>query len=419
MSRPGEPASASTDAAPPRILVVDDSRVVRNAAQKMLGCEFDVVTAEDGEEAWQMLGFDPSIRVVFTDLTMPNLDGYELLRNIRNSTSADIQRLPVIVVTGVEDSDAARARVLELGATDFVSKPFATIDLLARARAHAAHQRITRQLLAQTTLDVLTGLANKAGFLDRLQQDIAYARRHQRLLTVVRLEITDFRGIFLRHGKDIGERVLMHMSRMLRASIRKEDTAGRINLGGFALSLPAGEQQGIERMVERFRAEAAELPSDVAGDARIHLNAAILRLDVAANPSAQDALDQCQAKLVSADVRVAAPTAARNTSVPAPASTPASSPSESTRAPVGAISRQPTRALRLDPILDQLDLGHTQPAVAGMPLIVKRLLPLLRLLNSTQRGQLMAWLQQVPGTTSAPLERAPLVSDLSHRRDFR
>ena len=138
VTRSGEPASDSPDTGPlPRIIVVDDSKVVRNAAKKMLRCEFDVVTAEDGDEAWQLLGIDPSIRVVFTDLTMPNLDGYELIRKIRNSTSTEIQRLPVIVVTGVEDSDAARERVLELGATDFVSKPFATIDLLARARAHA------------------------------------------------------------------------------------------------------------------------------------------------------------------------------------------------------------------------------------------------------------------------------------------
>jgi two-component system, cell cycle response regulator len=387
-----EPASADAESSPkPRIIMVDDSKVVRNAAHKMLGREFDVVTAEDGEEAWQLLEIDPLIRVVFTDLTMPNLNGYELLGKIRAAVGTHIQSLPVIVVTGAEDSEAARERVLELGATDFVTKPFTTIDLLARARAHATYQRITQQLLAQTTLDPLTGMANKAGFLDRLQQDIAYARRHHGVLTLVRMEIEDFRTIFLKHGKETGERVLMLLSRMLRASIRKEDTAGRINLGGFALSLPAGEIEGVERMVDRFRAEAAAHSSDFSGDFQIRLSAAILTLNVDAGPSAQEALDQCQAALDAERASGGRPLVA----APAAAAARVSPPVEAKHA---SGSGATSRALRLDPILDQLERGHPQPAIAGMPLILNRLLPLLRLLNSTQSSQLIRLLQQVRGS---------------------
>lgn len=393
-ARSGEPAPAAPGhASLPRIIVVDDSKVVRNAAQKMLAREFDVITAEDGEEAWRLLEMDASIRVVFTDLTMPNLNGYELLRKIRAAADTTVQSLPVIVVTGAEDSEAARVRVLELGATDFVTKPFTTIDLLARARAHAAYQRITQQLLAQTTHDPLTGLANKAGFLERLQQDIAYARRHHAVLTLVRMEIMDFRALFLRHGKESGERVLMHLSQMLRAHIRKEDTAGRISLGGFALSLPAGEIEGIERMVERFRAEAAAHSTDRFGDFRIKLSAAILRLDVEVGPSAQDALDQCQAMLDAAPAESGArPIVAAPTSPPMPVRL--SPLPEISRAPGNTASASAPRPLRLDPILDQLELGHPQPAMAGMPLILNRLLPLLRLLNPAQRTQLIRLLQQ-------------------------
>jgi two-component system cell cycle response regulator len=392
-SEAAKPAPVNADhPSLPRIIVVDDSKVVRNAAHKMLGREFDVITAEDGEEAWHLLENDPSFRVVFTDLTMPNLNGYELLRKIRAAADASIQSLPVIVVTGAEDSEAARVRVLELGATDFVTKPFTTIDLLARARAHATYQRITQQLLAQTTHDPLTGLANKAGFLERLQQDIAYARRHHPVLTLVRMEIDDFRTLFLKHGKEAGERVLMHLAQMLSAHIRKEDTAGRISLGGFALSLPAGEPEGIERMVERFRAEAAAHAADGIADFRVKLSAAILRLDLDAGPSAQDALDQCQAMLDSARAGGAKPIVAP-TVTPMPVRV--SPPLEATRAPGNAAAAHAPRPLRLDPILDQLDLGHPQAATAGMPLILNRLLPLLRLLSPTQRAQLIRLLQQV------------------------
>ena len=381
----------SGDTSRPRIIVVDDSKVVRNAAQKMLAREFHVVTAEDGEEAWHLLEFDPAIRVVFTDLTMPNMNGYELLRKIRTAASPELQNVPVIVVTGAEDSEAARVRSLELGATDFVTKPFTTIDLLARARAHATHQQVTQQLRAQTTLDALTGLANKAGFLDRLQQDIAYARRHQRVLTLVRLEIDEFRTIFLKHGKEAGERALVHLAQMLRAHIRKEDTAGRLNLAGFALSLPAGEVDGVERMIERLRAEAAAQSSDVGG-LQIGLSAAILRLDLDAGRSAQDALDECQTKLESA--RASAANSAVVMNAQPAARNPASPPPEATQAPADAASAHAPRPLRLDPILDQLDRGHVQPAIAGMPLVLNRLLPLLRLLTANQRAKLIRLLQQ-------------------------
>ena len=390
-------ASANSVPAPkPRIIVIDDSKVVRNAAQKMLGREFDVLVAEDGEDAWHLIDVDPAIRVVFTDLTMPNLNGYELLGRIRAAESREFQNVPVIVVTGAEDTEAARVRVLNMGATDFVTKPFTTIDLLARARAHATYQRVTQQLLAQTTLDALTGLANKAGFLDRLQQDIAYARRHHGVLTLVRLEIEDFRTIFLKHGKEAGERVLTHLSHMLRASIRKEDTAGRISLGGFALSLPAGEHDGVARMIERFRAEAATHSAEVISDFQIRLSAAVLTLDVDADLSPQQALDQCQAQLDAERASGARPAVAEHAAASKPA--PALPPHEAARAPASAVAAPPvTRQLRLDPILDQLERGHQQPAIAGMPLILNRLLPLLRLLNPTQRAQLIRLLQQAQG----------------------
>ena len=136
-----------------RILMVDDSKLMRKAAVKMLGEEFDVVTADDGAQAWQMVGEDQTIQVVFSDLNMPVSDGYELLRRVRASADAGIQTLPLIIVTGAENDEAARMKALDMGATDFITKPFSTTDLVARARAHANNQRITRQLTARESIE--------------------------------------------------------------------------------------------------------------------------------------------------------------------------------------------------------------------------------------------------------------------------
>lgn len=377
-----------------RVIVVDDSKVIRKSASKMLGAEFDVVTAEDGEDGWAQIQRDESIQVVFTDLMMPGINGYELLRDIRTAADARIRSLPVIVVTGIEDDEVARVRALELGATDFITKPFTTIDLLARARAHASHQRETSELRAQTTLDTLTGLANKAGFLDRLQQDMAYARRHRHELTLVRLEIDDFRAIFLQRGKEVGERLLAHIAKLLRAAIRKEDTAGRVSLGGFALSLPAGEPHGVEHMVERVRAEiAGEWTQIVGGAFPAKLSVGIFAPPLETGMTAPQALDECQKKLSSSGAPANATVVAAPAAVPPLAAAPASHAAPTIPVPAAQRAAAPA-PLRIDPLLDQIDRGNPQPAIAGMPLILRRLMPALKLLNPNQRGTLIRFLQQ-------------------------
>ncbi|MEO7252141.1 MAG: response regulator, partial [Arenimonas sp.] len=293
-----------------RILVVDDSRLIVRAAQKMLSAEFEVITASDGVDAWETLQGDTTIHVVFTDLNMPNCTGFELLQKIRMSAEPGLQNLPVIVMTGASDDEKARLQSLDLGATDFITKPFASIDLLARARAHAKYQRVTRQLQAQSTLDPLTGLANKPGFVDRLQQDIAYARRHQQDLTVVRVEIEGLREIFLKRGKDPAEQLVMHVGSLIRARIRKEDTAARVALGGFAISLPGGQLQGIEGMVDGLRAELAAHPPMIESEPfPILLAAAALGAELQQWPSAHEMLDRCQALLQSPAGRPEMPSA--------------------------------------------------------------------------------------------------------------
>lgn len=431
-----------------RILVVDDSKLMRKAAVKMLGDEFDVVTADDGAQAWQMVGEDQSIQVVFSDLNMPVSDGYELLRRVRGSGDAGVQSLPLIIVTGAENDEAARMMALDMGATDFITKPFSTTDLVARARAHANNQRITRQLQSQSTLDGLTGLSNRAGFLERLQQDIAYARRHQQPLCLVRLEMVDFRRFFLYHGRDVAEALVLQVARMLRGRIRKEDTAARIGLGGFALSLPGGDPAGIEGMIGRLRLELlGQPPVDENGDPiAVELGAAVLCPDLALGLGAQAMMDQCQAMLDASPVAAPAPAAtgeaatsavhvetcivplaapAAPTVAPAPAGTseapgasPVTLPAVPEPAPVApepvvaaapapadvapsappalAPAPEPAHApLRLDPLLDELAAGNARPVAEKMPQIIGRLLPVLRLLGPGQRAQLIQFLQRL------------------------
>jgi len=119
----------------PRILVVDDSPTIRAAVTKALKNDFSFVQAPDGEEAWKMLMSDNSIQLVITDLMMPKLDGYELIKRIRSERSSPrIAEMPIIVVTTLEAANA-KLRALVAGANDFVTKSTDAVELKMRVMA--------------------------------------------------------------------------------------------------------------------------------------------------------------------------------------------------------------------------------------------------------------------------------------------
>lgn len=128
-------SAAPTTGSLPRILVVDDSPTIRAAVTKALSNDFSFVQAPDGEQAWKMLKDDPSIQLVITDLMMPKLDGYELIKRIRTDrASARISQIPIIVVTTLEDTNA-KLRALVAGANDFVTKSTDAAELKMRVMA--------------------------------------------------------------------------------------------------------------------------------------------------------------------------------------------------------------------------------------------------------------------------------------------
>jgi PleD family two-component response regulator len=108
----------SSTAEKPRVLVVDDSRLMRTAIHKFIQGEFQATEAEDGERGWEMLVGDDHIQVVIADVLMPRLDGYALICRIRAADEARIRDVPVIVITGAED-DETRERAFACGANEF------------------------------------------------------------------------------------------------------------------------------------------------------------------------------------------------------------------------------------------------------------------------------------------------------------
>lgn len=350
-----EPASTSK----PRVLMVDDSNVIRRAAEKILREDFDVVVASDGEDAWTKLLDDHSIHVVFTDLMMPHLDGLGLLDRIRSSDDPGLQGLPVIMVTGADNGDEIREKALEQGATDFVLKPFNSVDLKARASAHCSYQREALAMKKQITIDLLTGLCNQKAFIEKLAKDIAYASRHRQAQAVVIAEILEFKPFFLQHGKSAGDAVLTYAAEQIRHCIRTEDTAGRIGLAMFAMSLPSTPEEGAIKLLDRLRNELNGNPLQIRGQAvPLQWRFSIQTPDAMQNPDALTVIRDAIARL--------------------------GQPPAGTAATGGK-----TAPLSIDKALAMIERGQGDKLAAYMPRLLQEIVPLLQLASSEQRSELL------------------------------
>ena len=129
------------------ILIVDDSRTVRASLSKTLSATFDIIEAVDGEDGWKKLQLSPAIKLVITDIMMPELDGYGLICRIRGAESERIKMMPVIVVTSAED-EISRERAHACGANNFIVKPAKPEDLIERVNFHTEANLAGKQVTA-------------------------------------------------------------------------------------------------------------------------------------------------------------------------------------------------------------------------------------------------------------------------------
>src|SRR5438445_2153038 len=117
-----DPVGISTTIPKQRVLLVDDSKIVRTTLARLIRKSFEVREEANGETGWQAIATDPSIVVVFSDIQMPVLDGFALLERIRQSEDQRIRSMPVIVISG-DEHDATKTRARAAGANDFSTKP--------------------------------------------------------------------------------------------------------------------------------------------------------------------------------------------------------------------------------------------------------------------------------------------------------
>jgi len=260
----GEPR-APRRALPPgsraRLLVVDDEEDAREVLAEALSPEYEVVVAADGEEAVEAArSVHPDI--VLMDLTMPRLDGFQALERLRGDPATS--DIPVIFVSGQGD-DAVKVRSLDLGAVDYLQKPFSEREL--RARVERTLRLVRSQLalreLAQT--DPLTGLANLRAFRARLEEEVKRARRYRTPLTCVMTDMDHLKPVNDQLGHAAGDRAIAAVASVLREELRETDFGARYGGDEFVVLLPHTSAEEGRVFAERACARLHETEIELGG----------------------------------------------------------------------------------------------------------------------------------------------------------
>lgn len=250
----------------PQVLVVDDSKVVRWSISKILGEDYLVHAAEDAESALALLHAEQDIALVFCDLQMPGMSGHEFLKRLREDGAPRLLNLPVIMVSGEDDTEELKRQLLAEGATDFVHKPFEEATLRGRVAAYVNYQQQIMRLEQDIELDPISGLAGRNYFQLHAERNLTLAARHRIEFSLAILEIDDYKTLLDRLGNKTFIQLLFQIGKRIKAIIRTEDLAARIDQARFGLVLPLTNRVGGSMAIDRIREDIGCMRLKYAGE---------------------------------------------------------------------------------------------------------------------------------------------------------
>lgn len=250
------------------VLVIDDSKSIAEFCRQILDPRgIQVIWSSDG-----LKGLEEAKRakpdLILLDVVMPNLDGYKTLQRLKQvEITSDI---PVIMFSTMKEA-MDKIKGLELGAVDYIAKPFDAGELIARVNTQLRLKRLHDALLEKTERlskladkDGLTGLYNHRYFQDKLTEEFVRAKRYELPLSNILMDIDYFKKINDTYGHAVGDVVLKGIGSMLKGSTRKDiDTPARYGGEEFAIILPHTELSKALKVAERLRKAVAEHPFKV------------------------------------------------------------------------------------------------------------------------------------------------------------
>ncbi len=270
------------------VLVIDDSGTIRQGIKivlhqaKLFDNILDASNAEDGLEIVK----SRRVELILCDIVMPGMDGYQFLSTVKGLV--EYRDIPVILLTG-RDSVESKVRGLDLGASDYVTKPFEADELIARVRVQLKVKRLQDELKIakqrykeMSITDFLTEIYNRRHFMELFTLEFSRSRRYDFQLSLMIYDIDNFKSINDTYGHSVGDEVLRVLTRLIREEIRQHDVFARYGGEEFVLMLPQTSVDGAMSVAEKLRQKVAAYHFDSMDGKNITIS-----IGVATYPSAE------------------------------------------------------------------------------------------------------------------------------------
>jgi diguanylate cyclase (GGDEF)-like protein len=241
-----------------RVLIADDDDVVLSVLETLLvDLGHGPVLARDGLEAWEIMQRNDAPPLVILDWLMPGVAGIDICRRLRQSGKRPYQ---YVIMLTAKDKTTDLVQGMDAGADDYLRKPFDEREL--RARLHVGERVLALQdeLRAKATFDALTGVFNRATILGKLRQAAEHAKRKAEAISVVLVDLDNFKQINDAHGHPVGDQVLREASNRLSARMRPYDELGRFGGEEFLAVLSQCDLSCTLAVAERMRVSVGATP---------------------------------------------------------------------------------------------------------------------------------------------------------------
>ena len=237
--------------AKPRVLIVDDEPANARVLANGLKDDYVLLLANSGEKALKLAQNEPQPDLVLLDIMMPDMDGYQVCHQLKNDPKTS--NIPVVFVSAL-DQRHDEEKGLNMGAVDYISKPFHLPIVKSRIRNHLALKLKTDLLEEMSHMDGLTHIANRRQFDETLLRESQRLARNGKPLSLIMLDIDFFKPFNDHYGHGQGDICLQKVAQALQSVVRRPgDLLARYGGEEFVVLLPETGERGTLRVAEQLR----------------------------------------------------------------------------------------------------------------------------------------------------------------------
>jgi len=240
-----------------KILIVDDTAENLDILFELLN-DYDIIDAISAKEAFEILD-EENVDLILLDIMMPDIDGYEVCRILKNNT--ETEDIPIIFITAITDEESIE-KAYNQGGNDYVTKPFKPKELLARVKTQLKVQSLIKHLDRLASYDQLSGIYNRRKFFELAKERFLKDKNN---LYAIMIDIDNFKNVNDTYGHATGDSVIKTFASVISSHLEKEAIFGRVGGEEFTIISHFENSETVILFAEKFRT-AIEKTKVIAND---------------------------------------------------------------------------------------------------------------------------------------------------------